>query len=339
MSETVLSVEALGFPWPAFDPFLFCVHHLDRYPAGNDAMGPAASSLAGRNLGSDFSRKDGWSMYHGTAVPGFPPHPHRGFETVTVMRQGFIDHSDSLGALARFGNGDVQWLTAGKGIVHAEMFPLLEGERPNPAELFQIWLNLPAKSKMAAPHFAMFWRDAIPRVTLRDSAGRATEVVLVAGRLGNAVPPSPPPDSWASDPASDLAIWTIEMDANAQWTLPPAHAGTNRTLYVYAGSGVSIDGREVPSPRLVRLAPERAASIRNGTAASSLLLLQGRPIGEPVVQYGPFVMNTEDEIRQTIRDYQRTQFGGWPFASDAPVHPRDQPRFARHADGREEYPR
>jgi len=337
MSDTVISVEALGFPWPAFDPFLFCVHHLDRYPAGNDALGPAAS-LAGRQLGSDFSRKDGWSMYHGREVPGFPPHPHRGFETVTVMRQGFIDHSDSLGALARFGNGDVQWLTAGKGIVHAEMFPLLSREQPNPAELFQIWLNLPAKSKMSAPHFAMFWKDAIPRVTARDDAGRATEIVVVAGALGAAQPPPPPPDSWASDPESDLAIWTIEMEADAEWSLPAARAGTNRTLYVHAGNGVSIAGVEVPSPRLVRLAPDRAATIRNGGAASSLLLLQGRPIGEPVVQYGPFVMNTEAEIEQAMRDYQRTQFGGWPFASDAPVHPRDTPRFAKHADGREEYP-
>ena len=340
MSDIVISVEALGFPWPAFDPFLFCVHHHDRYPAGNEAMGPAAS-LAGRQLGSDFSRKDGWSMYHGTAVPGFPPHPHRGFETVTVMRQGFIDHADSLGARARFGNGDVQWLTAGKGIVHSEMFPLRERAQPNPVELFQIWLNLPARSKMSPPHFSMLWKDAIPRVTLRDDAGRATDIVVVAGRLGggsDARPPSPPPDSWASDPSSDLAIWTIEMEAGAQWTLSPARPGTNRTLYLYAGSGMSIDGRDVPSSRLVRLRPDAAPTIVNGAAASSLLLLQGRPIGEPVIQHGPFVMNTQDEIRQTMLDYQRTQFGGWPFASDAPVHDRDAPRFAKHADGREEFP-
>jgi hypothetical protein len=104
--------KPLGFPWVTADPFLFCVHHDDAYPRGDERMAPVAS-LAGRDLGADFSRKDGWSMYHGEEVPGFPAHPHRGFETVTIARRGFIDHSDSLGATARFGGGDVQWLTRG----------------------------------------------------------------------------------------------------------------------------------------------------------------------------------------------------------------------------------
>jgi len=119
----IIATVALGFQWPTLDPFLFCVHHDDAYPAGNDKLGPAAS-LDGRELGMDFQPKDGWRMYHGEVVPGFPQHPHRGFETVTIVRQGLIDHSDSLGATARFGRGDVQWLTAGKGISHCEMFPL-----------------------------------------------------------------------------------------------------------------------------------------------------------------------------------------------------------------------
>ncbi len=140
---TPLQIEALGFPWQTIDPFLFCVYHDDAYPRGNAQFGPAAP-LSGRDLGQDFAGKDGWRMYHGLTVPGFPAHPHRGFETVTLVRKGLIDHSDSLGATARFGSGDVQWLTAGRGIVHAEMFPLLDASAPNPLELFQIWLNLPA---------------------------------------------------------------------------------------------------------------------------------------------------------------------------------------------------
>ena len=337
MPSTVASVEKLGFPWQAYDPFLFCVHHVDAYPAGNAQLGPAAS-LAGRELGSDFSRKDGWSMYHGITVPGFPPHPHRGFETVTVMRQGHIDHADSLGATARFGRGDVQWLTAGRGIVHSEMFPLLERERPNPVELFQIWLNLPARSKMVEPHFSMLWDREIPRIAQRDDAGRLTEVVAVAGRLGDALPPPPPPDSWASDPASDLAIWTITMAPGATWTLPPAHAGSNRTLYLFGGSGLRIGGEALARGHAVRLVPELPAMIENASQASDILLLQGRPIGEPVIQHGPFVMNTREEIVQAMTDYQRTRFGGWPFDQEAPVHPRDAARFARHADGRLDEP-
>ena len=123
-------------------------------------------------------------MYHGDVVPGFPQHPHRGFETVTVMRDGYIDHSDSLGATARFGKGDVQWLTAGAGIVHCEMFPLLDPKSPNRLELFQIWLNLPARSKMASPYFTMLWDQEMPRHRVTDANGRSTEVTVYAGALG-----------------------------------------------------------------------------------------------------------------------------------------------------------
>src|SRR5688572_29421912 len=130
-------------------------------------------------------------MYHGRTVPGFPAHPHRGFETVTVVRRGLLDHSDSLGAAARYGDGDVQWLTAGKGIVHAEMFPLLRPDAPNPVELFQIWLNLPRADKLAEPHFSMLWSAAIPRLAERDAEGRPVEVTVVAGRLGEVRPPAP----------------------------------------------------------------------------------------------------------------------------------------------------
>src|SRR5437016_8134294 len=182
MDDPVLQVVPLGFQWATADPFLVCVHHLDLYPEANDHMGPAAS-LDARDIGMDFAGADGWRMYHGSTVPGFPQHPHRGFETVTFVRQGYIDHSDSLGATARFGRGDVQWLTAGAGIVHSEMFPLLDRAAPNPLELFQIWLNLPRADKLVEPHFAMFWRDQIPRHVARDAAGRTTEITVVAGRV------------------------------------------------------------------------------------------------------------------------------------------------------------
>ena len=344
-AQPIVQAQALGPLWPTMDPFLFCAHHDDAYPAGDGAFAPAVP-LEGRQIGSDFSRKDGWSMYHGNPVPGFPGHPHRGFETVTVVRKGRIDHSDSLGATARFGDGDVQWLTAGKGIVHSEMFPLLDATAPNPLELFQIWLNLPARNKMVAPHFTMFWAEDIPRFTATDAEGRTTHVASVAGRIGpvqgapgEGGPLAPPPDSWAAQPDADLAIWTIRMAPGARWTLPAASGvDTRRSLYFFKGQSVTIADQRVASHAVVEVRADAEVELVNGDTESEFLVLQGRPIGEPVAQYGPFVMNTQAEIAQTMQDYRRTQFGGWPWPDDAPVHGRDPARFAKHPDGREEKP-
>jgi redox-sensitive bicupin YhaK (pirin superfamily) len=328
--DVVLRVSPLGFPWEAADPFLFCVHHDDAYPAGNEAQGPAVP-LAGRDLGQDFAGKDGWRMYHGRIVPGFPQHPHRGFETVTVVRRGFIDHSDSMGATARYGAGDVQWLTAGKGIVHAEMFPLRDRANPNPLELFQIWLNLPSADKLAPPHFTMFWKDAVP-----THVSEGVHVTLIAGRLGDRRPPSPPPRSWASRDENEVAIWTIHLAPRATWTLPAASRGVSRTLYFFRGGAMTVAGTKLDAHARVRLRADADAKLEAGDEACELLLLQGKPISEPVMQYGPFVMNTRAELQQAFSDYQRTQFGGWPWDEDGPVHAREEGRFAKHADGKVE---
>ena len=335
--DPVLAVAPLGFPWETADPFLFCVHHDDAYPRGNERMGPDAS-LAGRNIGQDFEGRDGWRMYHGDLVPGFPRHPHRGFETVTIVRQGFIDHADSLGATARFGSGDVQWLTAGRGIVHSEMFPLRDRDRPNPVELFQIWLNLPGADKFAAPHFAMFWRDVVPRLRVRDPEGRETEITVAAGAVAGARAPAPPPASWAARGDSEVAIWTLRMAPRARFTLPRATARVNRSLYFFRGDELGVAQRRLRAHARVVLDAATDVALEAGADGAELLLLQGRPIGEPVAQYGPFVMNTRAEIQQAMQDYQRTQFGGWPWPSDGPVHARDRGRFARHVDGTVEEP-
>ena len=330
--DLIRSVEPLGFQWKTPDPFLFCVHHDDAYPAGNDRFGPAAS-LAGRKIGSDFDSREGWRMYHGDVVPGFPQHPHRGFETVTIVRRGLVDHADSLSAAARYGRGDVQWLTAGKGIVHAEMFPLLEAKGPNPLELFQIWLNLPSTDKLVEPHFSMLWGPSIPKHAALDATGKVTEVTIIAGSFGPIQAPSPPPKSWASRPGSDVAIWTLKMAPGARFVLPAATAGTNRTLYFFRGKDLRIGERTIPVRNGIELRSDREVPIDNGSDESELLMLQGRPIAEPVAQHGPFVMNTSAEIQKAYADYRATRFGGWPWPSDGPVHDRDA-RFARHADGR-----
>ncbi len=331
-------VFELEFVWKTFDPFLFCVHHDDAYPAGTDDLGPPTTDLIGRSIGQDFSGQSGWSMYHGSGVPGFPRHPHRGFETVSYVRGGLMDHADSMGAGARFGAGDVQWITAGRGIQHSEMFPLVDSSRPNPVELFQIWLNLPGEDKMAEPSFHMHWNEQIPRLSFDDANGRPTRVVAVAGRIGSADPMSPPPSSWASRSDSDVAIWHIEMDPQAEWTLPPAATGTARTIYVFDGEGIEVGGDVVTSGHGATVDVDQPVLLTALDGGAHVLVLQGRPIGEPVAHVGPFVMNTRAELEQAFLDYRQTGFGDWPWPSDDPDHGPTSARFAVYPDGSRDDP-
>ena len=217
---------------------------------------------------------------------------------------------------------------------------MLERDAPNPLELFQIWLNLPTADKMVDPHFSMLWSQHDSRTMFRDAEGRPTDVTVVAAQLDGKAPPPPPPQSWASRPDS------TSPSGRSRWRPVPAGPcrrplpASGATLYFFRGS--SATGRRAragSARRASRCAPTRRSTLENGDAESELLLLQGRPIGEPVAQYGPFVMNTPAEIQQAFADYRRTEFGGWPWPSDAPVHPRDEGRFAKHADGRREEPR
>ncbi len=346
-----MTAVELGPQWPTIDPFLFVAHHLDAYPRGNGVMGPAAS-LDGRAIGNDFAGVDDWNMYHGSVVPGFPQHPHRGFETITFLRSGTVDHSDSLGATARYGPGDTQWLTAGAGIVHSEMFPLLADDHDNPLELFQIWLNLPRASKMVDPHFTMLWSEATPRIEIGDTQpdGLRSELTLIAGSVAGHVAQPPPPDSWASDPESDLAVMHLELQPGVSWTLQPAKSeATARVVYFYRGAGLtvrsddSVDGGNGGEASLaggsgLQVGSGSVSFTADGDEPALVMILQGRPIGEPVVQYGPFVLNDRAGVEQAFADYQRTGFGGWPWDRDDPVHGRDAGRFALRPDGRRETP-
>lgn len=332
-TNKILNIQPLQFPWQTQDPFLFCVHHKDDYPKGNENFGPDKSLLRGRRIGSDFDPSNDWRMYHGTEVPGFPYHPHRGFETVTVALKGVIDHADSMGAAGRFRNGDVQWMTAGKGVLHAETFPLLNQDTDNHLELFQIWLNLPRKSKFVEPHFRMLWSEDIPTVNHTDENGKRTKATIIAGKLEDATAPKPTPDSWAATDENEVAIWSIEIEAGGTWTLPKASAGLNRVLYLYRGDNITIESQKVQNYHATQLKSDEDIEFQAGNEKCFLLLLQGKPINEPVVQHGPFVMNSRLEIQQAFMDYQRTQFGGWDWKTPNPVHDTKYYRFAKHADG------
>jgi len=329
----IIKTEPLSLPWKTQDPFIFCSYHLDMYPGGNDELGPN-SSLEGRNIGQDFSGKDGWCMYHGTKVPGFPAHPHSGFETVSIVTQGMADHSDSLGACGRFGEGDVQWLTSGKGVQHAEMFPLLNKDS-NPFEIFQLWLNLPKKSKKVDPYYKMLWKEDIPNIIEKDKDDKITSINLVAGYYKNKVALPPTPDSWAANSNNHVQIWTFKMEANATFYIPSIEADVTRSLYFYQGDKFTIRESEIKENHLIVLDPRKEVEIVNGSKEGFFLFLQGRPLNEPIIQYGPFVANTKEDLQETIQEYQQTEFGKWPWASSDLVHGKSKGRFSKLSDGKE----
>lgn len=326
----VLGIERLGNgPFSTMDPFLFCVYHKDKYPAGNEAM-----EAPRMGNGMDFNPTADYRMYHGDTIPGFPKHGHRGFETLTATMTGLIDHADSVGNAGRYGEGDLQWMTAGEGVVHSETFPLLETTKPNPLRFFQIWLNLPKKSKMVKPGFAMFWAPDVPQWQSEDSLASVT---VWAGNnyFGVETNNAPPPDSWAADPANDVGVMHITVQPGGKMTLPAANTGkaVSRTLFYVEGGNklMKVDGEAIPERSLVKVQPDTEIDLEmdaSAPAAGEFLLLQGKPIAEPVAQHGPFVMNTQSEIEQAFMDYRRTQFGGWPWPREDMVFDRDKKRFA-----------
>lgn len=333
-----VKIFPLSLHFPVQDPFLFCAHHLDHYPEGDAKLGiKDRSLLKGRQLGSDFgpggpSSESTFRMYHGTSVPGFPVHPHRGFETVTMVRQGFVDHADSLGAAGRYSTGDVQWMTAGRGIQHSEMFPLVHQDKKNTTELFQIWLNLPKASKLIPPNFKMFWREQVPRV---KSSG--CEVEIVAGSLEGVSALSAPTGSLAANPKFGVRILHAELDPGATLRLDPTCEGAKTSIYFYNGKDeLDLAGARLKPAQgafLERVGQEESkASIElNNLSASEkakILVLEGRPIQETVFQHGPFVMNAREEIIKALDDYEKTQFGGWPWKTSDWVHPQSEGRFA-----------
>jgi redox-sensitive bicupin YhaK (pirin superfamily) len=158
---------------------------------------------------------------------------------------------------------------------------------------------------------------------------------VIAGALDDSQALAPPPHSWAASDVADVAIWSIAMEPGATWVVPQArNADSNRALHLFAGKGIKVGDRVIDRPTMIRVYPNQPIPLEVVNGAVEILLLQGRPIGEPVAQYGPFVMNTRAELEQAFADYRRTLFGGWPWPENAPVHARDAGRFAKHADGR-----
>eukprot|EP00471_Norrisiella_sphaerica_P002078 CAMPEP_0184483708 /NCGR_PEP_ID=MMETSP0113_2-20130426/5385_1 /TAXON_ID=91329 /ORGANISM="Norrisiella sphaerica, Strain BC52" /LENGTH=353 /DNA_ID=CAMNT_0026864271 /DNA_START=42 /DNA_END=1103 /DNA_ORIENTATION=+ len=333
--SAIRQIRSLGSgPFSTPEPFLFCVYHKDAYPEGDEKM-----QAPRMGNGQDFNPNAKWRMYHGSRIPGFPQHPHRGFETITATIEGIIDHTDSLKNGGRYGQGDLQWMTAGKGIVHGEMFPLVNMDKPNPTRFFQIWINLPKKNKMVQPDYIMHWAEDVKKVTSKD---QKTKITVWAGELEGQKALEPPKNSWAAYPENDVAVWHIEVLPGGTYTVPKAKGGNtvNRSFYFIEGKNLEMNKEKVEPKSLidVNAGVDLQLSVPPSASRSSeLLMLQGKPIGEPVVQHGPFVMNTQQEIMQAFIDYQRTRFGGWPWPEDDYVFPREKGRFSKKGK-KVEYP-
>ena len=224
-------------------------------------------------------------------VAGFPPHPHRGIETLTVMLDGGFEHQDHLGHRAAIRSGGAQWMSAGRGVVHSEM-PLPEESKIHG---FQLWINLPAADKLQEPDYAQAEAAELPVLELE-----AGQLRVLAGRYGELVSP-------IDHPACEAAVLDLQLQPGGrfEWTPPGGHRVLVRpyagALNAVAGAA-RLDGLE--SGRMAVLDGDGPITLQAGDAPAGVLLLSGRPLGEPIVQYGPFVMNTADEIRQAIRDYQ-----------------------------------
>jgi redox-sensitive bicupin YhaK (pirin superfamily) len=230
-------------------------------------------------------------------LAGFPSHPHRGFETVTYMIDGHMRHEDNFGHRGDLGPGDVQWMTAGRGIIHSEMPQQTEGRMRG----FQLWINLPAREKMKPAAYRDIPAAEIPAVALGGG-----EVRVIAGTLEqDGMQTRGPIQGLSTQPL----YFDLRLPAGADVTLPTP-AGHNTFLYAYEGDAVVGSGdeaRPLPHRAAGLLTPGESVRVLAGSQGVRALLLSGKPIGEPVVQYGPFVMNTAEEIQQAVIDYQRGQ--------------------------------
>jgi len=227
-------------------------------------------------------------------IAGFPEHPHRGFETVTYMLDGRMRHKDNHGHEGVLEPGAVQWMTAGRGIVHSEMPEQREGRMRG----FQLWMNLPAKDKMNPPNYQEFGGEKLPLV---EKPG--VKVKVIAGSLDGATGP-------VKQPATDPIYMDIRLDAGVEFALP-VPAGHSAFVYVYEGSlsvGVERDAATINAQELAVLGDGSEVRLAGRSPQTRAILVAGRPLREPVARYGPFVMNTREEIMQAFTDYQAGRF-------------------------------
>lgn len=226
-------------------------------------------------------------------IAGFPPHPHRGFETITYMLEGRMRHEDHLGNVGLLQSGGVQWMTAARGIIHSEMPEQEQGVMRG----FQLWLNLPSQDKLGDPGYRDIPASEIPRLTTADGV----EVLVIAGQFDDGQLQQA---GAVQRPHTEPQLFDLRLPAGSR-IAPRLPEGHRVLLYVYEGS-LELPGerpQQADAGRLVRLSDEGELHLHSANGAK-VLLIAGKPLGEPIVQYGPFVMNTREEIEQALRDFR-----------------------------------
>jgi redox-sensitive bicupin YhaK (pirin superfamily) len=222
-------------------------------------------------------------------IAGFPNHPHRGFETVTIMLEGLMRHQDSVGNDGLLRPGDVQWMTAGRGIIHSELPEMVDGRLKG----FQLWVNLPAEKKMMPPGYQDITANRISTVTFDGGSAR-----VIAGEFDGTQGPAMP--------QIPIRLLDVRLDSSANWTITPA-GGNDLFMCVYEGAVHAVDGngqtRTITAPGVVVFGGDGDVTVSTGAAGAEILYCEGRPIGEPVEKYGPFVMNTREELQQAVDDF------------------------------------
>ena len=331
-SGPVLKVQAINMHWDTEDPFFFVSHHCDEYPKGNAQQAPPLEMIGGRNLGRDYKRIFGFRMYHGKVVPGFPIHAHWGYETITMASKGYIDHFDSLGNEGRFGNGDVQWISAGDLYFHNEMYPLVHDDDTNHNEITQIMINLPLKDKGTQPEVRTMWSEEIP-----VSSREGYTVKVIAGEFEGVCALPHNAVSWATDPDNHVKILRIAIGPNASITLPRTEDGVNRNLYSAEGNGLSIDGENYDAFKRFKLSNDEV-NITNGDTEGVLWLLEGRPIDERMSSFGPIILDTDKNVRKALNVLREEELKRWHWGLVDRTQPKGTGRFIRFHDGREEFP-
>ena len=223
-------------------------------------------------------------------IAGFPDHPHRGFETVSIMFEGQMHHWDSVGNEGELKPGDVQWMTAGRGIIHSEISEMLEGRLRG----FQLWVNLPAEHKMVAPKYQDIPADQIPVVTFDGGLVR-----VIRGTYEELTGPA--------ESLMPVRVLDVNLTTGAGWSILPED-GRNLFLCVHEGS-VNSDSREVAAPSIITFDGDGDVQVTAGDSGASILYCEGTALNEPIARYGPFVMNTHSEIRQAVEDFNSGSFG------------------------------